>query len=56
MLEWLAGKNGDAVAFKEAQKIEHAIRKLLIDNRKTVDIGGNLSTLGFTKAVIDLMY
>jgi isocitrate/isopropylmalate dehydrogenase len=56
MLEWLAEKKGDAVAFEEAQKIEHAIRKLLIDNRKTVDIGGSLSTLEFTKAVIDLMY
>jgi hypothetical protein len=29
---------------------------LLIANRKTVDIGGELSTLEFTKAVIDLMY
>jgi 3-isopropylmalate dehydrogenase len=56
MLEWLAEKKGDAVAFEEAQKIEHAIRKLLIDNRKTVDIGGSLSTLEFTKAVVDQMY
>ncbi len=53
MLEWLGEKNNDSVAIREAQKIEHAIRKLLIDNKKTIDIGGDLSTIEFTKAVID---
>jgi 3-isopropylmalate dehydrogenase len=56
MLEWLGGKRSDAGAIKEAQKVEHAIRKLLIGNKKTIDIGGDMSTLEFTKAVIDLMY
>jgi 3-isopropylmalate dehydrogenase len=56
MLEWLGEKKDDLVAINEAQKIEYAIRKLLIDNKKTIDIGGDLTTLDFTKAVIDQMY
>ena len=56
MLEWLGGKGSDAGAIKEAQKVEYAIRRLLINNKKTIDIGGNMSTFEFTKAVIDLMY
>jgi 3-isopropylmalate dehydrogenase len=56
MLEWLGEKNGDAAAIEEAQKIEHSIRKLLANNQKTIDIGGELSTSGFTKAVIGQMY
>lgn len=56
MLEWLGEKNGDTVAIEEARKIEHSIRKLLANNQKTIDIGGELSTSGFTKAVIGQMY
>jgi 3-isopropylmalate dehydrogenase len=56
MLEWLGEKNGDTVVIEEAQKVEYAIRKLLTENKKTIDIGGNLSTVEFTRAVIDLMY
>jgi 3-isopropylmalate dehydrogenase len=56
MLEWLGGKRSDAGAIREAQKVENAIRKMLIGNRRTVDIGGNMSTIEFTNAVIDLMY
>ena len=56
MLEWLGEKNGDTAAIEEAQKIEHSIRKLLANNQKTIDIGGELSTSGFTKAVIGQMY
>ena len=56
MLEWLGEKNGDTAAIEEAQKIEHSIRKLLVSNQKTIDIGGELSTSGFTKAVISKMY
>jgi 3-isopropylmalate dehydrogenase len=56
MLEWLGEKNGDTAAIEEAQKIEHSIRKLLVSNQKTIDIGGELSTSGFTKAVIGQMY
>src|SRR5919205_7447 len=55
MLEWLADRYNDRDAFKIGQRIEEIIISLLIDNRKTVDIGGSLSTLEFTKAVIDLM-
>jgi isocitrate/isopropylmalate dehydrogenase len=56
MLEWLGGKRGDAVAIREAQRVEHAIRRMLTGNRRTIDIGGDMSTIGFTNAVIDLMY
>jgi 3-isopropylmalate dehydrogenase len=56
MLEWLGGKGSDAGAIGEAQKVEYAIRRLLVNNKKTIDIGGNMSTFEFTKAVIDLMY
>jgi isocitrate/isopropylmalate dehydrogenase len=56
MLEWLGEKNGDTVVIEEAQKVEYAIRKLLTENKKTIDIGGKLSTVEFTRAVIDLMY
>jgi isocitrate/isopropylmalate dehydrogenase len=56
MLEWLGEKNGDTLAIEEARKIEHSIRKLLANNQKTIDIGGELSTSGFTKAVIGQMY
>jgi 3-isopropylmalate dehydrogenase len=56
MLEWLGGKRSDAGAIREAQRVENAIRKMLMGNRRTVDIGGNMSTIEFTNAVIDLMY
>ena len=56
MLEWLGGKRSDAGAIREAQRVENAIRKMLIGNRRTIDIGGNMSTIEFTNAVIDLMY
>ncbi|HET9356947.1 MAG TPA: isocitrate/isopropylmalate family dehydrogenase, partial [Nitrososphaeraceae archaeon] len=56
MLEWLGEKNRDTIAVREAQKIERAIRKLLKRNKKTIDIGGKLSTSEFTEAVIGEMY
>jgi 3-isopropylmalate dehydrogenase len=56
MLEWLGGKRNDAGAIREAQRVENAIRKMLIGNRRTIDIGGNMSTIEFTNAVIGLMY
>jgi 3-isopropylmalate dehydrogenase len=56
MLEWLGGKRSDAGAIREAQRVENAIRKMLIGNRRTIDIGGNMSTIEFTNAVIGLMY
>jgi 3-isopropylmalate dehydrogenase len=56
MLEWLGGKRSDAGAIREAQRVEHAIRRMLRGNRRTIDIGGDMSTIEFTNAVIDLMY
>jgi 3-isopropylmalate dehydrogenase len=56
MLEWLGEKNSDTITVREAQKIERAIRKLLKRNKKTIDIGGKMSTSEFTEAVIGEMY
>ena len=56
MLDWLGEKNSDTIAVREAQKIERAIRKLLKRNKKTIDIGGKLSTSEFTDSVIGEMY
>ena len=56
MLEWLGEKRSDAGAIREAQRVEHAIRRMLTGNRRTIDIGGDMSTVEFTNAVIDLMY
>jgi 3-isopropylmalate dehydrogenase len=56
MLEWLGGKRSDRGAIREAQRVENAIRSMLSSNRRTIDIGGDMSTVEFTNAVIDLMY
>ena len=53
MLEWIGEKFKDPSLFTEAVKIENAIVTLLKQNKKTIDIGGNLSTTEFTKMVID---
>jgi 3-isopropylmalate dehydrogenase len=56
MLEWLGHERGNKVAIEEGQKIEDAIMALLKKNKKTIDIGGTLSTSDFTDAVINSMY
>ena len=53
MLEWIGEKFKDPLLFTEAVKIENAIITLLKQNKKTIDIGGNLSTTEFTRMVID---
>ncbi|HYZ51182.1 MAG TPA: isocitrate/isopropylmalate dehydrogenase family protein, partial [Nitrososphaeraceae archaeon] len=56
MLEWLADKYNDPDAFKIGQRIENIIISLLKQNKKTMDMGGNLSTMDFTKLVASSMY
>jgi 3-isopropylmalate dehydrogenase len=56
MLEWLADKYNDLDAFNIGQHIEEVIISLLKQNKKTKDIGGNLSTTDFTKLVASSMY
>lgn len=56
MLEWLAGHYGDKNAAAEGKKIEDSVSRILKENKKTKDIGGNLSTSEFTKLVSVGMY
>ena len=56
MLEWLADKYNDLDAFNIGQHIEEVIISLLKQNKKTKDIGGNLSTTDFTKLIASSMY
>jgi 3-isopropylmalate dehydrogenase len=56
MLEWLADRYNDRDAFKIGQRIEEIIISLLKQNKKTMDMGGNLSTMDFTKLVASSMY
>jgi 3-isopropylmalate dehydrogenase len=56
MLEWLADKYNDLDAFNIGQHIEEVIISLLKQNKKTKDIGGNLSTTDFTKLVASSIY
>ena len=56
MLEWLAVKYNDNDALNEGKRIEEAIISLLKQNKKTKDIGGNLSTTEFTKLLAVSMY
>jgi 3-isopropylmalate dehydrogenase len=56
MLEWLSEKHDDKGAAKEGRRIEDAVSEILRQNKKTKDIGGNLSTSEFTKLVAKAMY
>jgi 3-isopropylmalate dehydrogenase len=56
MLEWLAEKHDDRNAAAEGQRIEDAVSSVLKENKKTKDIGGNLTTSEFTTLVAERMY
>lgn len=56
MLEWLAIRHNDYGALNEGNRIEEVIISLLKQNKKTKDIGGNLSTTDFTKLLAVSMY
>ena len=56
MLEWLAYKNNDKDALNQGKRIEDSIVGLLKENKKTKDIGGELSTQEFTNLVKYYLY
>ena len=54
MFEWLANKFNDNMLNIYGKKIEDAIIELLEQNKKTIDIGGTLTTREFTDELIRL--
>jgi len=52
MMEWLSSKNKDNKILEESKKLESIIISMLQENKKTIDIGGKLSTTEFTENVI----
>ena len=56
MLEWLSERYHDRETLVTGQLIENAIVKLLISNMKTKDLGGEMSTQGFTSLVSASLY
>jgi len=56
MLEWLAQRYGEKAAYHEGERLEASMIKLLDQNKKTIDIGGNLTTSEFTRILSSSMY
>jgi 3-isopropylmalate dehydrogenase len=56
MLKWLGSQRNDKQAILEGDRIENAIVKMLTENKKTKDLGGNLTTEEFTRNVVDYLY
>ncbi|EGG42577.1 isopropylmalate/isohomocitrate dehydrogenase [Candidatus Nitrosarchaeum limnium SFB1] len=53
LLDWLGAKHNDVKCFTVAQKLESVIFDLVKSGVKTKDIGGDKSTLEFTKRITD---
>lgn len=56
MLQWLGTKHNDKQAILEGDRIEEAIVRMLVENKKTKDLGGNLTTKEFTRTVVSYLY
>jgi 3-isopropylmalate dehydrogenase len=56
MLQWLGEERGDKQATLEGDRIENAILRMLIENKKTKDLGGTLTTNEFTRNVMSYLY
>lgn len=56
MLKWLGTQRNDKQAILEGDRIENAILRMLTENKKTKDLGGNLTTEEFTRNVVDYLY
>ena len=56
MLQWLGTEHNDRQAILEGDRIEDAILRMLIENRKTKDLGGTLTTREFTRNVVSYLY
>ena len=52
MFEWLGMKNNDKYCFEVAKKIESSVYGVVKEGIKTKDIGGNKTTMEFTRQVI----
>jgi 3-isopropylmalate dehydrogenase len=53
MFDWLGAKHNDSKCFEVGQKLESTIFDLVKSGVKTKDIGGDASTLEFTKQITD---
>jgi len=53
MFDWLGSKHNDSKCFEIATKLESTIFDLVKSGVKTKDIGGNVSTVEFTKHITD---
>ncbi len=53
MLDWLGTKNNDSKCFEIGQKLESTIFDLVKSGVKTKDIGGDKTTVEFTKQITD---
>ena len=53
MCDWLGAKNNDSKCVEVGQKLESTIYDLVKTGAKTQDIGGDLSTVEFTKQITD---
>jgi len=56
MLQWLGTERDDKRATLEGDRIENAIFRMLIENKKTKDLGGTLTTKEFTRNVMSYLY
>ena len=53
MLDWLGAKHNDAKCFEVGEKLESVIFDLVKDGIKTKDIGGDKTTVEFTKEITE---
>jgi 3-isopropylmalate dehydrogenase len=52
LLDWLAGRHGDAAAAEAARRVEQAVTRVLSDGRtRTPDLGGTATTVAAGDAV-----
>ena len=52
MLEWLGMKNNDKKCIEVAEKLESTVYNIVKHGIKTKDIGGNKTTMEFTKEIL----
>lgn len=53
MLEWIGKRYSDNDALQIADKIENAVKQTFLNDFKTQDLGGSLTTSKFTKRIIE---
>lgn len=53
MLEWIGKRNSDNDALQIADKIENAVKQTFLQDFKTQDLGGSLTTSKFTDKIIE---